>query len=168
MGLIEGIHQGYVAGRRVRKLAEHIAEVIPRDSLVLDVGCGDGLLDRVIGQRRPDLTIRGIDVLVREDAFIPVDPFDGSIIPFGDASFDVVTFVDVLHHTDSPVVLLREAARVARRMILIKDHNLEGFLAGPTLRFMDRTGNARYCVCLPYNYWPRRRLSRPAARGHPG
>src|SRR5262249_2609525 len=66
-------------------------------------------------------------------------------------------FVDVLHHTDDPTILLREAARVARRAILIKDHTRDGLLAGPTLRFMDYVGNAHHGVALPYNYWPRRR-----------
>jgi hypothetical protein len=55
------------------------------------------------------------------------------------------------------MVLLREAARVARRAVVIKDHTLDGLLAGPTLRFMDHVGNARHGVALPYNYWPRRR-----------
>jgi hypothetical protein len=43
---------------------------------------------------------------------------------------------------------------VARKAVLIKDHNRDGFLAGPTLRFMDWVGNARHGVVLPYNYWP--------------
>jgi hypothetical protein len=64
-----------------------------------------------------------------------------------------VMFVDVLHHTDDPMILLREAVRVARKTILIKDHTLKGILAEPTLRFMDLIGNARYNVKLPYNYW---------------
>jgi hypothetical protein len=63
-------------------------------------------------------------------------------------------FVDVLHHTDDPRVLLR-GARVARRNILIKDHTRNGLFAGPTLRFMDGVGNARFGVALPYNYWTR-------------
>ena len=64
-------------------------------------------------------------------------------------------FVDVLHHTNDPVLLLREAARVARNTIVIKDHTLDGFAAAATLRFMDRIGNRRYNVALPYNYWPK-------------
>jgi len=36
---------------------------------------------------------------------------------------------------------------------VVKDHAREGFLAGPTLRFMDRAGNRRYGVPLPYTYW---------------
>jgi hypothetical protein len=49
--------------------------------------------------------------------------------------------------------LLREAVRVARQGLLIKDHTLTGFLAGRTLRLMDRVGNQRHGVALPYNYW---------------
>ena len=45
-------------------------------------------------------------------------------------------FVDVLHLTDDPVLLLREAARVARNTIVIKDHTLDGFAAAATVRFM--------------------------------
>jgi hypothetical protein len=55
------------------------------------------------------------------------------------------------------MILLREAARVACKTILIKDHTLDGILAGATLRLMDRVGNERYGVALPFNYWPRRK-----------
>jgi SAM-dependent methyltransferase len=157
MNLNERIHGAYVAGRRVRKLAGHLAEVLPDGASVLDVGCGDGQLDRLVAERRPDLSFRGIDVLVRDAPEIPVAPFNGSEIPFDDASVDVVLFVDVLHHTEDPMVLLREAVRVTRRTVVIKDHDRSGLLAAPTLRFMDRVGNARFGVSLPYNYWPRRR-----------
>jgi SAM-dependent methyltransferase len=81
--------------------------------------------------------------------------FDGQLIPYADSSFDAVLFVDVLHHTTEPTALLAEAVRVARQAIVIKDHTPTGFLAQPTLRFMDRTSNARYGVLLPGNYWPR-------------
>ena len=63
-------------------------------------------------------------------------------------------FVDVLHHTNDPDVLLAEARRVARRAIIIKDNTKDGVLAGATLRFMDWVGNAPHGVALPYNYWP--------------
>ena len=88
---------------------------------------------------------------------IPVKSFDGQRIPYGNNSFDAVMFVDVLHHAEDPVGLLGEALRVSRNAVLIKDHTLEGFLAGPTLRFMDRIGNLRHGVSLRYDYWPRQR-----------
>ncbi len=58
-----------------------------------------------------------------------------------------------MHHTDDPMILLREAKRVARKVILLKDHTLGGPLAYSTLRFMDWVGNAHHGVALPYNYW---------------
>jgi SAM-dependent methyltransferase len=157
MSVIEKVHGGYVHNRRVRVLRDSLAELIPQGASVLDVGCGDGLLASLIIEVRPDVEISGVDVLVRDETHVPVMEFDGSRIPYTDKSFDVVMFVDVLHHTEEPMILLREAVRVARKAILIKDHTQNGLLAGATLRFMDEVGNARHGVALPYNYWPKRK-----------
>lgn len=154
MGLTQKVHDGLVHGRRVRVLADHLVELIPAGSSVLDIGCGDGLLASLIQRRRPDITLTGIDVLMREGTHVPVAHFDGTTIPLAEDGVDVVTFVDVLHHIEDPMVMLREAARVARRAVIIKDHTRDGLLAGPKLRFMDYVGNAHDGVALPYNYWP--------------
>ncbi|MCS6850283.1 MAG: methyltransferase domain-containing protein [Gemmataceae bacterium] len=149
----EAIHERYVAGRRLRVLSRHLAELVPRGSRVLDVGCGDGRLARALGAQRPDVEVRGVEVRVRTATAIPVAAFDGRRLPYADRSFDAVLLVDVLHHAAEPLELLREAARVAARAVILKDHLLEGPWAGPTLRFMDRVGNARHGVALPYHYW---------------
>jgi hypothetical protein len=54
-------------------------------------------------------------------------------------------------------VLLREAKRVARRKIILKDHIMDSTLSYLILRFMDWVGNVHHNVALPYNYWPERR-----------
>jgi SAM-dependent methyltransferase len=156
MKLIDRVHGDYVQNRRARALSNRLADIIPDRFDMLDVGCGDGLIARLITERRTDIQLRGLDVLTRDHAYIPVERFNGEVIPYEDASFDGVMFVDVLHHTHDPMVLLREATRVARASIVIKDHTLDGLLAGPTLRAMDWVGNARYGVSLPYNYWTKR------------
>lgn len=153
MSTVGTIHANLVYGRRIRVLAEHLARVIPGDVSLLDVGCGDGLLTRRICDLRNDVRAEGIDVLVRPETHVAVSKFDGRVIPHPDKSFDAVMFVDALHHTEDPEILLREAARVARRWIVLKDHTKDGFLAGATLRFMDWVGNAHHGVALPYNYW---------------
>jgi SAM-dependent methyltransferase len=119
------------------------------------VGSGDGLLARELLRRRPDVAISGVDVHPRSSPAIAVTLYDGRRLPFPDNVFDALTIVDVLHHADDPVLLLREAARVSRGALLIKDHTSDRFLAVPTLRLMDRIGNARHGVALPYRYWRR-------------
>lgn len=156
MNLIEFAHSGYIEKRRVRSLTGHLSAILPKNVSVLDVGCGSGQLAWSINQRRADLAFTGIDVLLREKTWMPVGAFDGRTIPFESASMDVVMLVDVLHHADDPLFLLREAARVSRKTVIIKDHLLEGVCAESTLRFMDRVGNGRYGVALPGNYWRRR------------
>jgi SAM-dependent methyltransferase len=151
-GAVGALHERFVHGRRVRVLATHLAALIPPRSKVLDVGCGDGTIDSLILQQRPDVFIEGIDVLVRPTAKIPVRRFDGTHIPYPDAQFDSALLVDVLHHADDPLRLLQEASRVGKSVV-IKDVFRDGFLAAATLRFMDWVGNAHHGVALPYNFW---------------
>ena len=143
--------------RKVFALRDHLAALIPYGAQVLDVGCGDGALAYSILQSRPDVEVRGIDVLIWKETTIRIDQFDGQVIPYEDASFDVVMLVNVLHHTEDPTVLLREAKRVTRKSILIKDHTRDGLFADTTLRFMDWVGNIGLGVPLPYEFWPRQR-----------
>jgi SAM-dependent methyltransferase len=157
MSILGETHQNLVYPARISHLAGHIAAALPPNARVLDVGCGDGLLAFHISKLRPDVAIAGIDVLIRSKTFIPVTQFDGTAIPHGEGSFDAVTFVDVLHHCVDPTILLREASRVTRNSIIIKDHTRNGPFAATRLRFMDWVGNARHGVVLPYNYWSKQR-----------
>jgi ubiquinone/menaquinone biosynthesis C-methylase UbiE len=149
-------HRHLVSPRRVRVLGEHLLALIPSGSSVLDVGCGDGALDAWLQANETDLQIRGVDVFVRPEAAIPVEAFDGRRLPHPDGCFDLVMMVDVLHHAEDALALLREAARVARRGIVIKDHNREGVLAFATLCLMDFVGNAYEGAIQKYRYWSKR------------
>ncbi|HEC16321.1 MAG TPA: SAM-dependent methyltransferase [Sedimenticola sp.] len=154
---MKGLHRELIFKRRVRVLADWLARLPDKHSTILDVGCGDGLVDHLILQRRPDLTINGIDVMIRPYTWVPVLEYNGKILPLDDNSRDYVMLVDVLHHLDSPEQLLREACRVARKGVILKDHARAGLLAAPTLRFMDWVGNASHGVISTYNYWTQER-----------
>jgi SAM-dependent methyltransferase len=151
-GAVGALREKLVVPRRAKILASHLAALIPSQSRILDVGCGDGAIATLLAERLPGVSIEGIDTLVWPEAMIPVQKFDGEKIPFDNGSFGVAMFVDVIHHATNPMALLREAKRVGK-LVLIKDHFRQGFAAGITLRFMDWFGNAHHHIALPYNYW---------------
>jgi SAM-dependent methyltransferase len=153
--MLNALHSAAVFNRRVRVLADHISDLIPTGGTVLDLGCGDGSIARRVMDQRPDLSFEGVDILIRPRTHIRVTQFDGGRLPFPDQSFDYVTVIDVLHHTDQPAEVLAEAVRVARRGVVLKDHLQEGLLARQTLRLMDWVGNRGHDVVLPYNYFTR-------------
>ncbi len=132
-----------------------LAAQIPPSASVLDIGCGDGAIGTLIAQIRPDIAIQGVEFLVRPECKIECTAFDGSSLPFPSDTFDVCLFVDVLHHTQDPAILLHEAARVSRSFVLLKDHLDESILDHVTLRFMDWVSNRPHGVVLTYNYQSR-------------
>ena len=148
------LHGKLIFGRRVQALAENIAEMIPSGvSTLLDVGCGDGTLARSIMDRRPQLRATGVEIRARPTTAIPVQEFDGRTLPYADRSYEVVMLVDVLHHAEDSLLLLREAARVAAREVVIKDHLTGTWLSHERLRLMDWVGNIGHGVPLRYAYW---------------
>jgi 2-polyprenyl-3-methyl-5-hydroxy-6-metoxy-1,4-benzoquinol methylase len=153
--ILNGAHNVAVFQRRVRVLSEHLAGELEGGETALDVGCGDGSIAQAIMERQPGLRFEGIDVMLRPHSAIPAQAYDGKRIPHEDNSFDWVTIVDVLHHTDDPECVLGECLRVARRGVVLKDHLRDGWAAYPTLRVMDWVGNRGHDVRLPYNYLSR-------------
>jgi len=149
--LTKNIHDKFVYNRRMDLLSNFISERLYVGQRILDIGCGDGKIDHLIMQKKK-VDIIGVDVLVRDTTYIPVQEYDGRALPFNDNEFDSAIFIDVLHHIDNPHDILKEAKRVTKGKIIIKDHLREGVFAYSTLKFMDYVGNAHYGVRLPNNY----------------
>ena len=156
LNALQAAHAKMVFGRRVRVLSEVLSARIPQGSAVLDIGCGDGTIGNLLAERCSEISIEGVEFAPRPQCAIRCRPFDGAKLPFPDWTFDVCLFVDVLHHTDDPSILLREARRVTRRFVLIKDHLSENAWDFRTLQFMDWVGNRPHGVRLPYNYLSRK------------
>ena len=164
--LAERFHERFVRHRRALVLSTRLGQLIPPDSSVLDVGCGDGAVGALLRAQRPDLSISGIDTLVRRDCAIPVNWFDGDSIPVTDHGVDIVVLADVLHHVDAPGRLLDECLRVARGAVILKDHLADGFGTLGLLRLMDRVGNARFGVASPGRYLTRKQWADTIAVRH--
>jgi hypothetical protein len=58
----------------------------------------------------------------------------------------------VLHHEEDPHRLIAECKRVSRRLLIIKDHKVEGPLAQQRISLLDWAANAPYGVPCLYRY----------------
>ncbi|MCK0146100.1 class I SAM-dependent methyltransferase [Arenibacter sp. F26102] len=150
--LFKKLHNKYVFLRRIDVLSNQIAAQIPDNIRVLDIGCGDGTISKLILDKKKNITIEGLDVFSRESCAIPFKIFDGKTIPHANNEFDATLFVDVLHHTTNIKELIVEASRVSRKYIIIKDHHYNNALDFGILKFMDWIGNAPHGVKVIYNF----------------
>ncbi|OYX05114.1 MAG: hypothetical protein B7Z15_17150 [Rhizobiales bacterium 32-66-8] len=107
---------------------------------ILDVGCGGGMLARALAARGAQVT--GVDpqpaALATARTRAPQARFEAAgaeALPFPDASFDAVVFLNSLHHVPEPLMAaaLREAGRVSRGPVLV----IEPLAEGPFFRAMQ-------------------------------
>src|SRR2546425_12434357 len=116
---VEGKHWWFF-GRR--KIIEGFVEKICRDigrrkPRILDVGCGTGANLQMLSQFG---AAEGVDVssealeFCRARGLSNVKQGAAETLPHGDASFDLVTGLDVVEHLDDDVAGLREMRRVLR------------------------------------------------------
>ena len=107
-----------------RKDMELIAELVPKGSRVLDLGCGDGeFLARLRDQRGCTgygIEINDANVLACTQRGVNVIQLnlEEGLALFEDQSFDVVLQLDTLQHLRNTEKMLRETARVGRTGIV--------------------------------------------------
>jgi SAM-dependent methyltransferase len=140
---------------RLRVLVDQILPRLRPGERVLDVGCGNGTLGATLlaDPRCPrGLTVEGLERVVRGGEPIKVHAYDGKAMPLPDKSVDAVIVADVLHHEEQPDRLLRECARVSRRLVIVKDHRITGPLSKWRVSLMDWAANAPYGVPCLFRY----------------
>jgi len=103
-------------------------DFIQKGSKILDLGCGSGIVGRSF-QKFFQAEVIGVDIKDNRIYPIPFELIDGRKLPFPEKSFDVVLINYVLHHSEDPILLLKEAKRVARDKIVIYEDLPEGFLS---------------------------------------
>ncbi len=152
--LMKSLHAPVYASR-LRVLTGLIAPHLREGDKVLDVGCGVGTLAHTITSNPAcpsGVVATGLERFPRGGEPIDVIAYDGGAFPFDDQSFDVVVIADVLHHEADPDALLGECARVARRLLIIKDHQVKGPFAHKRISLIDWAANAPHGVPCLYRY----------------
>ena len=149
--LLRSLHRPIYSYRQ-NVLVQMIGPHLKPGDRVLDAGCGFGHLGRALMDAFPDVHVEGVESVKREGELIPITAYEGTRMPWDDGVFDVVILADVLHHDKDPQRLLAEAVRVSRRLVIIKDHLREGFLAQKRISLLDWAANAGYQVPCTYRY----------------
>ena len=99
---------------------ECIAQLVPLNSRVLDLGCGDGALLSYL-QKNRNCTGYGVEIdddnvlaCVNSDVEVIQLNLDEGLTMFSDQSFDVVLQIDTLQHLRNAETMLLETIRVGR------------------------------------------------------
>lgn len=116
-----------------------IEPFLKKGDKILDIGSGACSLAELLAEK--GFLVTALDV--RDQSFVKnIKPvvYDGSHIPFEDNKFDVSLLIRVLHHIRNPSVVLKEAKRVSRRVVIIEEI-YEGSLQKYLTFLMDQLTN---------------------------
>lgn len=161
-----GIHHRRVRLPRTERVARALAGQIGSARSLLDIGCGEGSVALAIAAKVGASRVAGVDVKVQPGVPIEVAEYDGLHLPFPDKTFEAVVISDVLHHCQDPAAVLREALRVAERVVAVKDHFRFGPVSEKLLLWMDQVGNAAHDIHVRGTYFgPREWADLVAAAG---
>jgi SAM-dependent methyltransferase len=146
-------HHHTVRLPRTERIARAVAAQIGQARSLLDVGCGEGSVAVAIAERVGARRVAGVDIKIQPGVPIEAVAYDGLHLPFPDGTFEAVVISDVLHHCQDPVAVLREALRVASRIVAIKDHFNFGPVSEKLLLWMDQIGNASHEIHVRGTYF---------------
>jgi ubiquinone/menaquinone biosynthesis C-methylase UbiE len=97
--------------------AEAIAPLLVGKRL-LDLGAGEGYVAAAL-RRRTDLWACAVDIGPYQRVPVPYLIYDGTRLPFHDATFDTTLISLALHHCADPEAVLDEALRITTTRLII-------------------------------------------------
>lgn len=99
---------------------DYIQKFLSKSDKILDLGSGPGSVTQVLRERGFQVTPLDVVDISLNPEFKP-QLFNGKTIPYPNQSFDIILILTVLHHVQNPDLLLKEAQRVGKRIIIIED-----------------------------------------------
>ena len=131
-----------------------IAELVPRGSRVLDLGCGDGAMLDYLQRERGchgygvELNDESVQACVKKGLDVLQLNLEDGLSVFADQSFDVVLQLDTLQHLRNAEKMLLETARVGRAGVV----SFPNFAHWPN-RLQVLTGRMPVTKTLPYQWY---------------
>lgn len=106
--------------KRDLEIVKKILPYLTTKDRILDIGSGSCRVCYYLQQKGFSITALDIKNKSQVSSISPII-YDGKKLPFSDNSFDVSLLITVLHHTQDPVTVLKEAKRVSKRIIVMED-----------------------------------------------
>lgn len=105
--------------KRSERVVTRIWPYIKNSNKIIDIGSGTGDVADLIKKRGKNIT--PVDVAdFHGPRLIKTVIYDGKTLPFKDKSFDTALLLMVMHHTPNPKIVFKEAARVAKEIVVIE------------------------------------------------
>lgn len=123
------------ASPRAAAIIDSFTSVVQPNCAIIDIGAGKGWLAQEMAQRF-NARVTLVDVASYNQTNLPLSVCDSRTLAFAANSFDYALLSFVLHHSRHPEMILREALRVAREVIVIENH-VEGKMRGAVTRLID-------------------------------
>lgn len=129
----------------IRRFADHVEPLVPKQGIVLDIGCGTGEITCELARRHPHLTFLGIDhseqAIERARDNVSRLGLRNASFERGDAEgqpaecrYDLVTMFDAFHHLEHPAPFLMWLKAHTSRCVFIEP---AGTRTGRWARDMD-------------------------------
>ena len=115
-------HRAHAGGARVDLVL--VAEMVERGARVLDVGCGDGELLRLLVESRGvdgrgiEISREGVNECVAKGLAVIQGDADTDLADYPDDAFDYVILSQTLQATRHPRVVLEHMLRIGRRAVV--------------------------------------------------